>query len=68
MYDKEFNEAFKQILIISKEDFIDFISNGISYLLNELNGDNILENKKLKDIQKKIYQLLIKIMKIILKK
>ena len=53
MYDKEFNEAFKQILILSKEDFINFISNGITYLLSELYGENIFENRKLKEIQKK---------------
>ena len=53
MYDKEFNEAFKQILILSKEGFMDFITNGINYLLNELYGENIFENQKVKEIQKK---------------
>ncbi len=53
MYETEFNEAFKQILILSKEEFMSFITNGIETLLIERYGVDVLENQKLKNIQNK---------------
>ena len=53
MYDTEFNEAFKQILTLSKEDFMSFISNGVQIALSDLYGEDIFENEKLINIQNK---------------
>ena len=55
MYESEFEEAFKQIIILSKDDFISFISNGIQSLLIEMYGEENLNNKNLKNIQQKSF-------------
>ena len=58
MYDTEFNEAFKQILTLSKEDFMSFISNGVQIALSDLYGEDIFENEKLINIQNKNLNLI----------
>ena len=58
MYETEFNEAFKQILILSKEEFMAFISNGIEIVLSERYGNDIFDNQKLKNIQNKNLNLI----------
>ena len=58
LYNAEFNEAFKQILTISKEDFMTFISNGVQISLSELYGEDIFENEKLINIQNKNLNLI----------
>ena len=55
MYESEFEEAFKQIIILSKDDFMSFISNGIQSLLIEMYGEENLNNKNLKNIQQKSF-------------
>ena len=44
MYEDEFKEAFKQILLLSKEDFMSFIINGIRILLIEMYGEENLND------------------------
>jgi hypothetical protein len=55
MYEDEFKEAFKQILLLSKEDFMSFIINGIRILLIEMYGEENLNDDNLIKIQEKSF-------------
>ena len=55
MYEDEFKEAFKQILLLSKEDFMSFIINGIRILLIEIYGEENLNDDNLIKIQEKSF-------------
>ena len=56
MYENEYKEIFKQILIISKEDFMSFISNGVKILLIEIYGEENINNKILLNLQEELYK------------
>ena len=52
MYQAELDEIFQDILIISKEDFISFISNGVKLLLSDMYSEDIFKDKTLIEIRK----------------
>ena len=50
MYDSEFDEMFQDILISSKEDFLDNISNNINTLLTDIYSEQCLSDETLEKI------------------
>ena len=52
MYQAELDEIFQDILVISKEDFISFISNGVKLLLSDMYSEDIFKDKTLIEIRK----------------
>ena len=53
MYQAELDEVFQEILIISKEDFISFITNGVKNLLSDMYSEQIFNDETLEEIQEK---------------
>ena len=51
MYQAELDEVFQEILIISKEDFISFITNGVKNLLSDMYSEQIFNDETLKEIK-----------------
>ncbi len=51
MYQAELDEVFQEILIISKEDFISFITNEVKILLSDMYSDQIFNDETLEEIQ-----------------
>ena len=45
MYQAELDEVFQDILIISKEDFISFITNGVKILLSDMYSEEIFKDE-----------------------
>ena len=50
MYELEFDEMFQDILISSKEDFLDDISNNINTLLTDMYSEQSLKDETLEKI------------------
>ena len=53
IYQSELDEIFQDILIISKEDFLSFIKNGVNLLLIDMYSDLIFKNNTLIEIKEK---------------
>ena len=53
MYQAELDEVFQEILIISKEDYISFITNGVKNLLSDMYSEQIFNDETLEEIQEK---------------
>ena len=50
LYDPEFEEMFQDILISSKEDFLDNISNNVNSILIDMYSEEALKDEKLENI------------------
>ena len=50
LYDPEFDEMFQDILISSKEDFLDNISNNVNSILTDMYSEEALKDENLENI------------------
>jgi phosphate uptake regulator len=50
LYDPEFEEMFQDILISSKEDFLDNISNNVNSILTDMYSEEALKDENLENI------------------